>query len=421
METYSKQSKFIKDDDRKRYVVFFGGLLVVVLLNVADIIYHKSWNLDFSDLELYWQEFRVTLVGFDTGLYFHLDKHIPGASGLPAIPIFPWGRIIGNLLCPGFWPWRIAKWYTFVLLVALCAFTCYLGMRLIQKHIDAPIRHGCLASGFLLIYMMPFYWRDMIIFFNLGGVICFLLILMAFLVEKHPYVSAFLLAVSMIKPQNALPFVIILLLEKRWRMVILAAGIDIAAWMTCAFWTGVSPFQQVIYILERSTEEEPYYFWFGLLDPLRNIGVSSNFAMAASMLVSIGILIVSYFAIKNHFEMQENTIAIYSVAAVISTVWMYKSKSDFVIVIMVSMWSIGYFFRQCVGTRRRNGISVLLCLVTLWLLNVLSFTEPIRVLVGYSFTTGMTIDAWGRVVALIMIIIMEYGLKQGTTAELRGN
>lgn len=409
---------------RRRFVF---GMLFLMLLNLADIIYHNTIRIDFVDLQLYWEEFRVTIKGYDTGFFYHAGEKIPGVATLPAIPIFPWGRILGNLICPAFLPYGIAKWYTFALLVVLCMLTGMMG----YKHILGSLRkvENCDASkvrnelarenksfliiAMILVFFMPFYWRDMITFFNIGGVICFLLILMVFVVEEHPYFAALLLAISMMKPQNAVPFVIILLLEKRWKTVFSAAGLDVIAWLFTAIWTGVNPVNQVLYIYGRSTDAEPYYFWFGLLDPLRNVGYSSNVAMVLSMVLGMVILVLLYFAVKNNPLWKDNVIAIYAGAAVISTVWMYKSKSDFVIVVLASMFVLQYYLVSLgkmesevapVERKRLNSVQ-LQCIGMLALLNVLIFTEPIRVLLGYSFTTGMTLDAWCRLLAVVWVTL----------------
>ena len=393
---------------KSQRILFALGGLLLVLLNVIDILYHQTIEIGFVDLKLYWEEFRVTLQGYDTGFYYHTGELIPGAAMLPAIPIFPWGRILGNLLCPAFLPYGVAKWYTVALLVVLCVVTGHMSRRYIQKH-EASKLFLLLATP--LVYLMPFYWRDMITFFNIGGVICFLLILMVFVVEEHPYAAAFLLAIAMMKPQNAMPFVIILLLEKKWRTVFTAAGIDIVAWIISAIWTGVNPIKQVLYISGRSTDAEPYYFWFGLLDPLRNIGLSSNFAMVCSMVLGVAILLLLYLAVKKNPAWKNNVIAIYSGAAVISTVWMYKSKSDFVIVVLASMLVLQYYLQASESGDGTGLVVSLRCLAMLALLNVLIFTEPIRILLGYSFTTGMTIDAWCRTLAVVWLIVISKRLR----------
>lgn len=378
------------------------GMILLVLLNFADILYHNTIEIGFVDLKLYWEEFRVTLQGYDTGFYYHAGEQIPGADTLPAIPIFPWGRILGNLICPAFLPYSIAKWYTVVLLVVLCVLTGCMGSRNIQK-LESSKQFLLLATP--LIYLMPFYWRDMITFFNIGGVICFLLLLMVFVVNEHSYMAALLLAIAMMKPQNAMPFVIILLLEKKWRTVFAAAGLDVVAWLFTAIWTGINPIKQVLYISGRSTEAEPYYFWFGLLDPLRNLGLTSNVAMICSMVLGVVILVLLYLCVKKNPLWTNNAVALYSGAAVISTVWMYKSKSDFVIVILASMLVLQYYLYECGSENGASMSTALRCLAMLALLNVLIFTEPVRILLGYSFTTGMTLDGWCRTIAVVWVVV----------------
>lgn len=148
----------------------------------------------------------------------------------------------------------------------------------------------------------------MITFFNIGGVICFLLILMVFIVEEHSYMAALLLTIAMMKPQNARPFVIILLLKKKWRTVFATVGLDVMKWLFSAIWTGVNSIRQVLYISGRSTDWEPYYFWFGILDPLRNLGLNSNVAMVCSMALGVVLLLLLYHAIKTNAKWKDNTI-----------------------------------------------------------------------------------------------------------------
>ena len=386
------------------------GMAMLAMLDIADILYHKTIEIGFMDLQLYWEEFRVTLLGYDTGYYYHMGERVPGSGYLPAIPIFPWGRILGNLLCPSFLPFGIAKWYTFVLLVVLCAVIGWMGSSYIRQRLGLTEKLNATSLffkvSFCFIFIMPFYWRDMIYFFNIGGVICFLLLLIIFIVDEHPYAAALLLAVSMMKPQNAVPFVIILLLEKKWKTVFTAAGIDVVAWIFTAVWTGVNPMQQVLYISGRSTVAEPYYFWFGLLDPLRKLGINSNVAMVCGMALGVVILLFLYLMVKKNSALSDNVIAVYAGAAVISTVWMYKSKSDFVVVVLASMLVLQYYLMENTSETGTGAGVTLRCLVILALLNVLNFTEFGRILFGYTFTTGMTLDGWCRTLAVIWVTIL---------------
>lgn len=65
-----------------------------------------------------------------------------------------------------------------------------------------------------------------------------------------------------------------------------------------------------------------------------------------------------------------------------------------------------YLLEEHRGTETSLKV-VMKCITMLALLNVLIFTEPIRVLLNYSFTTGMTLDAWGRMIAIVWVTVLD--------------
>lgn len=134
--------------------------------------------------------------------------------------------------------------------------------------------------------------------------------------------------------------------------------------------------------------------------------------MVCSMILGVTILLLLYYMVKKNQKWKNNVIALYSGAAVISTVWMYKSKSDFVIVVLASMLVLQYYTQEVHGGTSVSLAVSLRCLVMLTLLNVLIFTEPLRILLGYSFTVGMTLDGWCRLIAIICALWPHLALEK---------
>lgn len=165
----------------------------------------------------YWRYMAYSIRGYDitTCAADGIVLENIGAIG-PEI-VLPWGRLLGNLIYPGFLSLKGASIYYYILLGICTAIAGYYILKWIEKEkIDGWQKVDNLLFMICLL-IMPFYWDDALNTGNMGGIFCIFLILAAFFLESCPWLAFFLIAMAMIKPQNAALFLLVLLIKRNIR------------------------------------------------------------------------------------------------------------------------------------------------------------------------------------------------------------
>ena len=200
----------------------FAALLVA--LNLLSIGLLLDRNIFFTDFDGQWRLCAYALLGLDPYPLIGVDP--PALDDVGVIPrgwgTAPWGLFLGNFFYAGFLPIDAAKIFfvalNFIMLTATAAL-----FWLETKNFWALILFACPASFFISTVTG-----------NAGGVICCLLLMCCVLRERRPLLTGVLLSLAMLKPQVALAFCLFFLIERRRKILLTAAAIDLGAWIISA-------------------------------------------------------------------------------------------------------------------------------------------------------------------------------------------
>lgn len=373
----------------------------------------------FYDIEIYWKN----MSGFFEG------------SNESMTLLMPWGRFLGQLMCPGFVPYKVCLIYFYLLLLAgTVLLGKYIYEYLKKNQMFSNRRNRILASGALC--MLPFYWHDVLNTGNIGGMICLILMLCAFLVDKHPYITGFLLAVAMTKPQNAGIFLAILFFRKNYKAVFSAAGFCGVSWglssLLLYLLHGPASGNSLSSIINKyskmGVEDERFsFFTYGIFQPFVSLGVPTMIVLLLSAL--FGILLVFGFCLwmKKYPLLQKDAVVYFAFCSVISILWCYKSPCDEIVMILSSLMAVYYWHLS-----EKKWPNVILALAAMFALNGKVFRFWFAHLFKLQHSKTVFGDQLLRLVVIIVLFLLltkrlklcesKQGLikKEGTKEKNRG-
>ena len=161
---------------------------------------------------------------------------------------------------------------------------------------------------------------------NVSGIICCMLILICLLQENYPKLSGILLAFAMVKPQLALIFCLTLLLMRRFKILFIAAAIDIAAWLIVSFMVNTSPITLLTEFLATGAGGNKSYAGIFTLFTAFDHNLAMLLSMAAGIIyVCIGHKLLSDCKISAFKFLP---------ACIAATFWCYSFYNDFYILIL---------------------------------------------------------------------------------------
>lgn len=345
MKQKAKSALQNEKSSEKMETLFLTGICILAIAGVGYTICTQTFW--FYDIEIYWKNMSGLFTGDTEKMTL----------------LMPWGRLLGQLMCPGFLPLKVCMVYFYLLLLAG---TVILGKfiydYLQQKQMFHSRRNAVIAAT--AVCMLPFYWHDVLNTGNVGGMICLLLMLTAFLVEKHPYLSGFLLAAAMTKPQNAGIFLAILFFRKNYKTVFSAAGFCGISWgisslilhlmngpvqgVGSATATESSGKGTIAAIISRfsklGVENDKYsFFTYGIFDPLVDFGVPTMVVLLLSALFGVVLVLVFCLWMKKYPVLQKDPVVYFAFCSVVSVLWCYKSPCDEIVMILSSLMAIYYW------------------------------------------------------------------------------
>ena len=180
---------------------------------------------------------------------------------------------------------------------------------------------ACLLAIFSAVQLIPLVNTG-----NASSIICCLLILISFLQEDHPKLSGILLAFAMVKPQLALIFCLTLLLMRRFKILFIAAAIDIAAWLIVSLMVNTSPITLLTEFVAAGAGGDKSYAGIFTLFTASN----HNLAMELSMLAGI---IYVYICHKFLSDCKISAFKFFP-ACIAATFWCYSFYNDFYILVL---------------------------------------------------------------------------------------
>ncbi len=161
---------------------------------------------------------------------------------------------------------------------------------------------------------------------NASSIICCMLILIAFCHEKYPKLSGILLAFAMVKPQLALIFCLTLLLMRRFKILFIAAAIDISAWLIVSFITKTGPSVLLTEFLATGAGGDKSYA--GIF----TLFTASDHHLAVGLSMLAGIIYVCI----GHKLLSECKISVFKFfpACIALTFWCYSFYNEFYILVL---------------------------------------------------------------------------------------
>ena len=215
------------------------ALIVFILGNISYIRkVLKEYGLSLIDFHGQWAICAHVLRGADP--YQAIGVEPPLFDDIGAIPgdwgTSPWGCVLGNIFYPGWLPFESAVQYFFVINFVMLILTvaCFV----VQLKDSMP--RVMLVLFALMILTSPNFWHAPHQG-NCGGMICCLLLIACLIYEKHSILAGVALSFAMVKPQTTLLICLAFLLMKQYKPLIVAAAIDLTAWVTTSILIGQTP------------------------------------------------------------------------------------------------------------------------------------------------------------------------------------
>lgn len=393
---------------RKEIVLLISLLAVAIgqLLNTAKNLLINGWGR--KDYIWIWKESVCTVEGEYVLDAIRNHMNIGGVDMPSASATMPYARMLANIIHPGFVPENMALFYGVVLYAGSFLFMVLLLIHTLRK--QGIIKTRLQDIFVLMLILSPWYWTDAIQTWNNGALFSMFLIIMVCVIDENEYLAGALLAFAMIKPQLSGLFYIALLIRKKYKTILVSCVILAVSWGVYLCWVGGNPITQLIDILGQSTQKSAGFIWFGLFDGLTRHGVSGTGAMMLGVLFGIVFTtILSIVALKNR-QLSCN-IVYYSILALASTIWCYKSTTDLVILILPNLIVL-----YLIAWENMKWSEIGTSVVFVVMLNAKFFCGFLRRLFHYEWLLGVTYDAYVRTILFILIFVWIGRRKPGERA-----
>ena len=330
------------------------ALIALVTLNIlAWAFYLIMYDLRYQDILGHWKLCAYALRGIDP--YPLIGAEIPAVEELGIIPkdwgTTPYGLLLGNLFYAGFLEMSTASFipkepltieidldvyratntafeppelyfiFINVILLLATAIIIFQTFKTLSKKL-------AWTSALLAIFSFPL----LIPLKNTGNassIICCMLILIGFWHEKYPKLSGILLAFAMVKPQLALIFCVTLLLMRRFKILFIAAAIDILAWLIVSFIMKTGPSVLLTEFLATGAGGDGSYA--GIF----TLFTASDHPLAMGLSMLSGIIYVCI----GHKLLSECKISVFKFfpACIALTFWCYSFDNEYYILILPVM------------------------------------------------------------------------------------
>ena len=383
-------------------LVFFIGIVRILI-----VLYEG--NATLSDHAYIWQECRLMFWGYNP---YGLSKQIEMVRGIQlhsSVSSLPWGLALGIITHGAFLPLKAANVWYVCLRLAVDLMAVITTVKRGRKN-AWDIEKCCLV---VLCYASSWYLVDCLCMGNDAQILCALIIIAINVMDKHPYISGILMTFAMVKPQIALPFFALFLLGKKNKLIITSVLGVLLAWTISAVRTKTSPLVQIKGLFAYADGfdgEGAEHIVVGICDPLRKLGVDNMVAMLLSMLVGMVVLvacllwlcqkkIVSLDVHRWLCVNDDDKYLLYSITAVVSVIWCYKSASDYMILNIIALAVIEQWDRV------QNRV----CQICLLFAVICVFTKPFSTaLLGKWFSipsyTCNRLDLMLKLMALFILI-----------------
>lgn len=299
-------------------------LVLILFLVFAYILFFHFFPIDLSGFTFYdykgqWRINAIAIRGVDP--YTQISISNPSIVEIGAVPkgfgTSPWGFILGNLFYPGFLSLATAKIYFVCFSLAVLIYT---SVMVYIKIKDNTFLKPFIFALFTIVQIS--FWASLQSG-NAGMLCCCFIIISCLINENHPYFAGLLLAFSMIKPQSALLVCITLLLYKKLLPLIVAAVVDLAAFIAACFMVKRTPICLLEEFLKSDIGEGKQNC--GIFNFLHScFGLNSMITMLLSMAFCTVLTIILVLTFKKYHSDLYPTWYVYFIPCVITTFWSYS-------------------------------------------------------------------------------------------------
>lgn len=357
LERAKKSDSFFQN---KILILFSVGFLIMLFLDIRYLCANISSQMfSFKDFKGQWQICALALRGVDP--YLQIDVANPAVPEIGSIPVgwgtSPWGMLLGNIVYPGFLNEATAfKWFIAASVIVLAATFAVVFIKLKKNSLSYAIMA-------IPVLLLPNYVLTSVLHGNAGFVFCAFTVLACLICDDLPIVSGVLLGFAMIKPQVAALVCLTLLLLKKFKVLIAAAAVDVAATLAACVMLKKAPWVLASEFLgaDIGGDNSPYRGFMNILYVYFDL--DENITMALSMIFGIIFTVIFVLLLKNKTEKESAAIPFYIffIPCIITTMWSYSWLNDYYIMVpagLVFLYELIYAAKT--GTKIFSGFLLIL-------------------------------------------------------------
>ena len=221
----------------RRFYVTAGLLIFIGIVSIVRVfIAIGKADTIWIDFPGQYQLCAYVVKGVDPYPYIgsnNIPEQVREIGSIPATwNAVPWGLLLGNVFYAGFLNIKHAKIFYIVMNVLL--------FLLLTISISKKARKIYRSKEFECLAVILVFSPDFLLSIgsaNAGGMICIMLLLAWIFCDDRPILAGILLGLAMVKPQDALIICFAFLLGKRFMPLVVAAVVDLAAWLCVSLMT----------------------------------------------------------------------------------------------------------------------------------------------------------------------------------------
>ena len=380
-------------------VLLFGYNLIISIYNLV------TAEIPFMDFHSRWQENAYLCHGMNPFL-INDSNYIEQIGRIDSdMATVPYAWLLGGVFNPGFLPYPIAVYVGVAWIGVAFAGASAVIYQYWITYFEQEYKVWALLAALLLGCQIYWWWG---IACGNHGVIAACLIIMAIcLYQKHPVISGILMTFAMIKPQLALPFFFIFLLEKEYRIIWISLAGGIASMLGTAMMAHSSVWDLVRMTFQTGSSWGNSFF--GLFDVFRFVGMPVGIVLLCDMVVGVAYTYILWRLGKRRGN--QTVFEKFSGVAIASTFWFYKQPHDNII---LAVPCIAFLYLAYKGIDRKVYLYIFLIVAIVGSFYIQGFCQHLLpaglVSEAMEISIGRTLQA---VFLMVIGIIPLYNYRKG--------
>lgn len=326
------------------------NFILAIFSVIRNLILHYHGFLKpglFADHIWIYRECAYAIRGLDMSEAIKTGTTLKGIPLEPASSTWPWAKVLGIIVHGAFLGEKASCIYAVFFYAILICIACLLICRkmLGNNGTDGDIIYKLQV---IFLFLSSWYYVYLAIAFNNGSFVCLAIIIAITLIDDDPVIAGIIMAFAMIKAQIAIPFFVVFLIRKKWKVIWTSVSIVVFSWITCCIMTHITPWQQIINLLTgQMNGSSADFLRFGMFD---FILLFDNSKALISMVLSAitGLILLVFIELKymNNDIKQNYTYLSYYDAAIVSMLWMYTTKCDYLILTLVALGILEMWYKS---------------------------------------------------------------------------